>query len=373
MQFDANISGSILVMRIGRMGDFLVSLPALALLRCRYPTHKIFLLTGISTNSRVAKMAAGYAGGDTLPWVQFCIPELVDETITACMISSLRGWWRLRRQCSQMPRFDAIYVLNYFGEGGRGRLLKRLWLRTLGVRGRIFDSSHLEQRTRPAGVSHQVWTPYQTVAQNPVTSNLQEPNDLLWKLRPRLPAFSWRRRLGLDGVPAADTPLVAMVASATHDHKRWQKESFAELGRRLSKDKGAMIVLVGSSGDRETADMVCVDANAARIVNLCGETDLASLAALFAECDLFVGNDGGSAHLAAAVGLPCVTIMSGVHQPGVWDPAVRGGGAVRLDQLDCIGCGSEFFCPRGDSRCVREITVEQVFEQCCAALQTKHE
>ena len=360
-------SGTILVVRIGRLGDFLVSLPALAVLRKNNPGKTITLLTGLSSSAKVAQIAAHYSAGENLPWIQFCMPALVDKAVIAHAPGTWRGWSVLRRRLGPAKRFDAIYILNYYGEGWKGRTAKRVWLRTLGLRGPIHDLSTVEVAARPDSLSWQMWTPLQIVSQR---SKATEPDETPpWRLKPPADTGKWPSQVRQMREQAR--PIVILAASATHDHKRWPEECFEKLIKRLIEELHVLILLVGSSTDRLIANKLNLPKEAESVFNLCGETNLAELAAVISESDLFVGNDGGTAHLAAALGLPCVTIMSGVHPPGVWDPAACGGAAVRLAHLDCVGCRAEFSCPRGDNRCVREITVQQVFTHCHTALQAK--
>ncbi|MDQ6856680.1 MAG: glycosyltransferase family 9 protein [Candidatus Dormibacteraeota bacterium] len=88
----------------------------------------------------------------------------------------------------------------------------------------------------------------------------------------------------------------------------WGPERFAHLANRLATRHGAGVVLVGDPGDRETAEAMLLDL-AADTVDLCGELDLATTAAVIARCDLLIATDTPLLHLAAAVGTASVGLF----------------------------------------------------------------
>jgi ADP-heptose:LPS heptosyltransferase len=192
---------------------------------------------------------------------------------------------------------------------------------------------------------------------------------------PALPQISFdagadhRARLLLEAhsLVASAGPIVAIFPSGTHEHKRWPINRFSEVANALIAS-GAKLIFVGAEPDRLIAEDVMALMPRAYCTNLCGKTDLDELAAILRHCQFFVGNDGGVAHLAAAVGVPTCTIMSGVHLPGVWDPSVVDGVAVRAKGLPCLGCGSEFACPHRHRRCILDISSAEVIRECMRLL-----
>jgi lipopolysaccharide heptosyltransferase I len=102
---------------------------------------------------------------------------------------------------------------------------------------------------------------------------------------------------------------VAIHAGARWATKRWPPESFAEIARRLHRDSGANIVLVGGP---ETADAAHYIESAVRghCENLVGRTTLRQLAALLARVHLLFTNDSGPMHLAAALRTPVAAIFT---------------------------------------------------------------
>lgn len=127
---------------------------------------------------------------------------------------------------------------------------------------------------------------------------------------------SWRSRLGERG--AGGRPVVALLPGAARGPaKRWPSEWFAEAGRRLAQEDGALVLVLGSEAEREAAVMI-ESAAGASCVNLAGATTLPDLAAVLSLCSAVVANDSGGMHLAAAVGSRVVGIF------GATDPRTTG-------------------------------------------------
>jgi len=108
---------------------------------------------------------------------------------------------------------------------------------------------------------------------------------------------------------------IALAPGAAYGSaKCWPAQRYAALADRLIAEFDADVILFGTASDRVTADTISA-AMRRRPVVLVGETSSGELASLLASSNLFIGNDSGAMHVAAAVGLPVV----GVFGPS--DPA----------------------------------------------------
>jgi len=92
-------------------------------------------------------------------------------------------------------------------------------------------------------------------------------------------------------------------------------------------------------------------------ISVAGETSILQLAALLKRCRLFVGNDNGPMHIAAAVGTPVVALF-GPTDPAEWGPWGEGH-VVLYKGLDCRECWRRSACWRGEGNCLRQITVDE--------------
>ena len=88
---------------------------------------------------------------------------------------------------------------------------------------------------------------------------------------------------------------------------RWPVERFALLGNHLARHHGARIVFVGASEERPLAETLS-GLMAVKVTNLCGQISLREVGALCEVADLYVGNDAGPTHVAAATGCSTLAI-----------------------------------------------------------------
>lgn len=157
--------------------------------------------------------------------------------------------------------------------------------------------------------------------------------------------------------------LVAIHAGASLPARAWDAGRFAEVARTL-RERGDRILVLGGPGDRETARVVLEAAGPAAI-DAVGAGGIQRMAALVERCDLFIGNDSGPMHIAAAVGVPVVSIFG----PGApwrtapYVPADRHREVTR--SFACAPCRQEFFrecvpAPSGKPWCLETIRPAEV-------------
>lgn len=97
--------------------------------------------------------------------------------------------------------------------------------------------------------------------------------------------------------------------------KRWPVERFALLGNHVTRKHKAQVVLIGGDGERPLTRAIA-GLTAAHVTDLCGQLSLGEIGALCEVADLYIGNDAGPSHVAAASGCPTLVIF------GPSDPAV---------------------------------------------------
>jgi ADP-heptose:LPS heptosyltransferase len=141
---------------------------------------------------------------------------------------------------------------------------------------------------------------------------------------------------------------------ASSPTRRWPVERFAAVGDALAAD-GWDVVLTGVPGEREISAAVRTRMRAPA-TDLTGATTLGGLAALLRSCAVLIGNDTGSAHLAAAVGARSVTVFL-AGDPVRWaHPGPRHRAAVA--DVGCAPC-PHLVCPI-DFRCAASVGPGQV-------------
>lgn len=166
--------------------------------------------------------------------------------------------------------------------------------------------------------------------------------------------------LAAAGVGPGDR-LVGVHPGAAWATKRWLPERYAELCRRL-RAEGAKAVLIGGPTDAALCAAIAKDSGA---VDLAGRTDLDQLKALMGRLSLFVTNDSGPMHLAAAAGVPTVAIFGPTTRELGFFPYGPEHRVVEAD-LACRPCGLHGGreCPEGHFLCMRLITAERVHDAC---------
>lgn len=117
--------------------------------------------------------------------------------------------------------------------------------------------------------------------------------------------------------------------------KRWPAERFARLGDELAERFDARIVLLGGRDEKELAQSVAARMHHSA-VNLAGNVPLLTSFAVIAACDLYVGNDSGLLHAAAALGTPYIGVY-GPTSPENFEPVStrKGQGLIVLPPISC--------------------------------------
>ena len=160
-------------------------------------------------------------------------------------------------------------------------------------------------------------------------------------------------RLGIR----VDRPIVIIQPGARYWFKSWPAERFAELADRLVGDYGYQI-LIGGSREEEALAQQIHEAAKSRPISMAGLATLRQFAAIANRAALFVGNDSGAMHIAAAVGTPIVALF-GPSNPEEWGP--RGERVTVLYKgLECRSCIHPT-CERGELNCMRQLSVREVY------------
>jgi ADP-heptose:LPS heptosyltransferase len=167
-------------------------------------------------------------------------------------------------------------------------------------------------------------------------------------------------------------PLVGVQVSGGRLVKQWSPARFGEVARRLTDQRGATIVLTGSAADRSMVDEVKALLPGDRVIDLTGDVDLLHLAAALERLDLLITGDTGPMHLAAAVGTPVVAVF-GPSDPvryapsGAADRIVRAGipcspcNRIRMPPAHCVGHIPE---------CLTSVAADQVYDAAVSSLDS---
>jgi heptosyltransferase-2 len=169
--------------------------------------------------------------------------------------------------------------------------------------------------------------------------------------------------LAASGIDSSRS-LIAVHPGAVKPEKRWSAERFARVGRSLITRYRAGIILLGSPNEQELLQSIRQLIDSPRVL-IPEAASLTQTAAVIAHCNLFIGNDSGLMHVAAALGVPIVALF-GPGTPATTAPWMdRNLYRIVLAEVSCRPCRQRFFTecspsPQGKPPCLEAISVEQV-------------
>lgn len=167
-----------------------------------------------------------------------------------------------------------------------------------------------------------------------------------------------RALLSSKGIEDGDLLVGLSPGAAYGPAKRWPVERFAAIGNRAILEWGARVVVIGTEKEKDLGETL-ISATAPGAVNLCGMTGLGEALALIKRCQLFVSNDSGLMHVAAALDVPTVAIF-GSTNPVATGPRGKNARIVKQD-MECSPCLKPE-CPVG-YRCLLSVQAGDVWRE----------
>jgi ADP-heptose:LPS heptosyltransferase len=156
-----------------------------------------------------------------------------------------------------------------------------------------------------------------------------------------------------------NTPLIAIAPGTKKPACAWPLTRFAELGMRLIRETGGELVVVGGRPEKKLGDELISAWGEG--INAAGTVSVRDAANLLSKCDLYVGVDTGTTHLAAAAGTPWFAIFHQRDNPGQWYPLGDLGFILTGEPVRCAGCRS-IECPVAGHPCMKGISVDTAWE-----------
>lgn len=335
---------NILVIKLRYLGDVLLATPVVSQLHRAFPQARITMLVSRGTEA----MLAGN-------------PDLYDVLVAdkQGLLSEAAFGLMLRRR-----RYDCVIDLT---DGDRAAILT--WITAAPVR----VGFNQEQRWR--GMAYTAVAAPGAQDRHRIERDLSSLRALGLAPEPGAPVLAvssdeedaGRQVLAALGVDAEGPPLVMVQPGARYWFKAWPAERFVELADRLTAATACQVLVGGSPQEQELATSL-VSRMRGKAVNLAGRLSVRHYAAILKRCALFVGNDAGPMHMAAALGTPIVGLF-GPSDPAEWGP--RSPQARTLYKgLDCRRCFHPT-CERGEMSCMKQISVEEVFQAALTFLSAK--
>jgi ADP-heptose:LPS heptosyltransferase/GT2 family glycosyltransferase len=345
---------TILAIKLDHIGDFVTALPALRLLKTRFPSARLTLL---APEASLALARREPAIDECLPFGFFhARSTLGPRDVTDSELAELqallapRGFdlaidLRMQPQTRQVLRHTGAKLLAGYDHDGRFPWLD-IALEWEGDRKLHGKRTHIAERL--VQLVEATSAAFEDRA-DPLPPPELAPEAVLALLPPN---FAGRRLVCVH--PDVGNPL-----------RRWPARHFAALIDLLVARDNCAAVLIGSEDETGTADEVLRHvAPDAPVISLAGRLKLADLPTLLRACALFVGNNSGPQHIAAHLGVPTVGVHAGIVDAREWGPFGPLSVAVQR-RMSCGPCYIEFAdeCPRGFA-CLTGLRPRDVHEAC---------
>jgi len=149
---------------------------------------------------------------------------------------------------------------------------------------------------------------------------------------------------------------IVMAPGAANNTKKWPKEYFSELGKRL----GERIILIGGEEDFKDHEFI-KDQIGHRCVNLSGKLNLKESGALISKSKYVITNDSGPFHIARGVGRK-VFVIFGPTDTGMFEYDEKS--ILLYENIECSPCSlhGDKKCPKGHFNCMKTLTPEKVYK-----------
>lgn len=155
--------------------------------------------------------------------------------------------------------------------------------------------------------------------------------------------------------------IIGINPGARWETKRWPEEGFIDIGKMAVRELGSKVVLFGGPDEVELSERISKEIGKDAL-SIAGKVELRGAAALMKMCSVFVTNDSGPMHMAVAVGAPVVAMFGPTVQGFGFSPL--GNSVVVERELNCRPCSLHGgkICPRGHFDCMKGIRAGEVFE-----------
>lgn len=325
---------SMLIIHQGALGDFILTLPTLSALREAFPQAKTVMMG----YPRILQLAAG----------RFYADEIVSVDQKGMATFFVREGILDRDLSQYFSGFDLLVV---FGKDREGPLMKNL--------GRVCQGLILHINPLPRWDEGIHLTEYLL---RQLANYRISPRDGIPRLHLRPEDREWAKHFWLShGVSPTERPKVIILHPGSGSRKKvWPVDRFLELLQRLQRrHQGKYLLILGPAEGPET-QKIFESLKSPHLVVARG-LSLLELASVMEGGYLFIGNDSGISHMAAALRIPVVAIF-GPTDPRVWAPRGEKVEVVRK-QLPCAPCGEERFFLCKDLECLDQVTVGDVLEK----------
>ena len=342
----------ILIAEAGGIGDMVMSTPVLNVLRKRFPRSIITLLT-------VPRSAKALTSKHYVDKIICFNQESFSKSLSSAaydqILSNLKLLWTLRKE-----RFDMMIDLEAI-ETWKASLLRYIFFKSIGARNKVGRNSNgrgffldVKVHENILETTHEIDRKLLIAKALGAETNNPKQNFLV-SSEDRGSIDSWLQ----DSNVANDQVIVAMHPGSFAPIKRWKREGFIEIGKRLYERYNAQIILTGDSNDKVVYEMKKELINAKPMVAV--GFPLGRLGALLERTHLFISNDTGPCHIADAINTPLVVIFGpdDHHRYGPYNTKSKSRIVTGM-KISCSPC-LKYECKTHE--CMESITSDMVWEE----------
>lgn len=282
---ERSIGKKILIVSTTGLGDTLWATPALKVLRSHYPTAYIGVLTSsigatiLSNNPHIDEIFR--LKDPALPNLLRLYPILRKKHIDTALIF----------HASQRP------ILPFCHWIGAKKII--------GTEGLCKGLDDLLTVCLPKAEEHEITRRLAMVEK--VDRPINRPSSVYMEIFPQEQEELFIRKFLKEKNVVFHKPIVGIHPGAKDRFKQWHPEGFIAVGRRLVEEMGCQIIVTGDLREKELVNKVANRIPDAIAIH--GELNVLQLAALQKHMKLFLTNDTGPMHLAAAVGIPILALF----------------------------------------------------------------
>jgi lipopolysaccharide heptosyltransferase II len=326
----------VLVIRLRSIGDTVLATPTLTALRRHLPSARIDILL----EDWVAPLLSGHRSIDRV------------MTTGTTLAERTRAALRLRRE-----RYDVVINLH-------GGTTSTFFTRAAGapVRAGYSNYRYAFLYTHLLDSSADFWerSPTHSVEQQlALAGSLGVPVDPDIPTSLSIDADAESSVLGrLAATRNGGKPFALVHPAAAFETKQWAADKFARAVEYLDS-RGLAAVAVAGPGEQAVLDRLTELSKVP--VTAFSDLSLPEITALASNARVFVGNDSGIAHIAAAVGTPPLVIFGSSNRDH-WRPWTPGPSEIVFDEYPCQPCPGYECAVFGDSRCIRDVSVDEVIK-----------
>ncbi|MBW2341103.1 MAG: glycosyltransferase family 9 protein [Deltaproteobacteria bacterium] len=324
----------ILFIRIDRIGDLVLSIPALKALKVAFPHSQLVVLASPSNQSLLLH------------------DRYVDKVFVydqnKRLADKMRIMKQIRAHCFDLaidpyPDYEVKTALIALLSGSKWRIGyssygRRVFFNLNGPK--LEKDKHLVDLTldilKPLGVR----------------SNHKKP-EIFLTVDEKKWARDWLKEKG-----AGMKPIIGIHPGGYYETQRWLPERFAEVANHLKKNGSLDILIFGGPREKGLVDQITSMVNGAVMTYVGG--NLRRFMALVDSCCMLICNNSGPLHVAVALDIPTISIMGPTNKDR-WMPIGDIHKVLRIDHLPCIGCNLGY-CKIETHDCMNLITSSMVIE-----------